>query len=89
MENSKQTEYYKFIDKIAWEDWDPIGLNKYEDARNEYYGYLPSILSKALNTNNYIELADFLFFIETERIGLDGNLNKCIDVAKKILDFKV
>lgn len=34
---------YKQIDEIIWNDWDPIGVNDYPEARDEYYGYLPQI----------------------------------------------
>jgi len=35
----KQKEIYKQIDLILWPDWDPIGINDIESARDEYYNY--------------------------------------------------
>jgi len=37
--NDEQSKIYDAIDKILWADWDPIGLNDNEAARDEYKGY--------------------------------------------------
>ncbi len=88
MDITKEKEFYKLIDKILWEVWDPIGINTNPDIRNEYYGYVPLIFQKALEVDNEIELAKVLFFIETERMELDGNFEKCLVVSKEILKVK-
>ena len=44
----KGTELYKRIDGIIWHDWDPIGVNECEEARDEYYSYLPSLYKKLI-----------------------------------------
>jgi hypothetical protein len=88
METTKVKEYYNLIDKILWEDWDPIGINTNANIRNEYYGYVPLIFQKTLEVDDEVELAKLLFSIEINRIGLDGNFKKCLVVAKKILAFK-
>ena len=38
-----QLGLYKRIDEILWEDWDPIGVNDVEEARDEYQSYLPGL----------------------------------------------
>lgn len=37
----EQILIYKRIDEILWFDWDPIGVNQIEEARDEYQ-QLPS-----------------------------------------------
>ena len=39
----EQQMLYNEIDKILWEDWDPIGVNDCEGARDEYSSYVPQI----------------------------------------------
>ena len=88
MDNIRKNKFYSSIDKIVWEKWDPIGINNNLNIRNEYYGYIPIIFEKALNSNDEKELANVLFSIETDRIGLDGNYEKCLMISKEILKEK-
>ena len=47
---SEETKLYKSIDEILWNDWDPIGVNDFgDDARDEYYGYLPQVYQLKIN----------------------------------------
>lgn len=73
------------IDEILWFDWDPIGINEIDDARNEYEGYVPEIFHLKKASTNSEEIAMCLFKIETERIGLSGMFENCLAVAEKIV----
>ena len=74
---------YQQIDQILWEDWDPIGIN--DDApRDEYQGYTPIILKLVKSKSDSTKIAEKLYEIETESIGLSGNYENCLKVAKKI-----
>ena len=37
------------IDRILWEVWDPIGVNKISPARDEYSGYVNKIQMNAFD----------------------------------------
>ena len=74
---------YQQIDQILWEDWDPIGIN--DDApRDEYQGYTPLILKLVKSKSDSTKIAEKLYEIETELIGLSGNYENCLKVAEKI-----
>lgn len=88
MDTLKEKLFYASIDKIIWETWDPIDINTESNARNEYFGYIPMIFEKALKCDDDEELAKFLFMIETQRMELDGNYEKCKLVSKAILSLK-
>jgi hypothetical protein len=50
----KKAALYDRIDEILWFDWDPIGCNEYEAARDEYHSYLPQVFSLAIEgSDNY------------------------------------
>ena len=72
-----------------WEDWDPIGINDYA-PRDEYQSYTPIILKLVKSKSDSIKIAQKLYEIETETIGLSGNYENCLKVAEKInnLDMK-
>ena len=80
---------YLQIDQILWEDWDPIGINDYA-PRDEYQSYTPIILKLVKSKSDSIKIAQKLYEIETETIGLSGNYENCLKVAEKInnLDMK-
>jgi len=85
--DSPHKRLYRAIDEILWNEWDPIGVNDFIDARDEYYGYIPHIYSLRVKGANKETLATHLFKIETERMGLLGNLERCKQIADRILNL--
>ena len=85
----EQTELYKKIDDILWNEWDPIAINdSSKDARDEYYSYLPHIFSLKLNDPDKLKIATYLYNVETIRMGLEGNKKHCDEIAEKIIAIK-
>jgi hypothetical protein len=74
------------IDEILWFDWDPICVNDVEEARNEYQSYTPQIFSLKINGAEKEAISKYLYKIETENMGLVGNIDKCLEIADKILN---
>jgi hypothetical protein len=86
--NGVQNKFYKIIDEILWNDWDPIGINEYkEEARDEYQSYLPKIFNLKIDNAGKELIAQHLLKIETEMMGLSGNIEKCRVVAEKIVEL--
>jgi len=85
----EQKKLYKLIDEILWNDWDPIGINDTEEARDEYQSYTPQIFSLRINNSDIEIIAQHLYNIETDRMGLFGGLQKCRLVAEKIISASV
>lgn len=81
---SEQNKLYKRIDEILWEDWDPIGINDHESARDEYQSYLPQVFRLANEDAEVSKIAENLDHIVTESIGLQSNTNHCTEIAKLI-----
>ncbi len=77
-------EFYKAIDQILWEDWDPIGISDDISARDEYQGYVPNVYKLSLE-NKSDELTQYLLYVEQERMGLKGNKEKCIKIVDLII----
>jgi hypothetical protein len=77
---------YKKIDDILWFEWDPIGVNDIA-PRDEYQSYVIGIMNLKQSGAAQNELAQALFRIETEQMGLLGNFERCISVANKIVQL--
>ncbi len=73
------------IDKILWEDWDPIGVNDMA-PRDEYRSYVPQILNMMMAGATVTLIAERLYYIETVTMGLMGNREKCDEIAEKIVE---
>jgi hypothetical protein len=78
---------YKKIDDILWFDWDPIGIND-TAPRDEYQGYVPEIFELVKANADRQLIANRLFKLETENMGMGGTLEKCLTIADKILKVK-
>ena len=50
--------------------WDPIGVARAPEARDEYDGYLPDVIAILSRGGNAEELAAYLTQVETQRMGL-------------------
>jgi hypothetical protein len=77
---------FERIDDLLWLEWDPIGVNDIEDARGEYQSYTPQLFSLKINGAAKETIAKCLYKIETDNMGLLGNIDKCLEIADKILN---
>jgi hypothetical protein len=83
---NEETKIYKSIDEILWYDWDPIGVNDFgEDARDEYYGYLPEVYQLKISGATKTEIANYLDLVVTNRMGMSSNMAHSLNVAEKIV----
>jgi len=80
----EQKEIYKSVDEILWNEWDPIGVNDVA-PRDEYQSYVPEIFSMLIQNRTDKEIADRLYNIETETIGVLGSREHCLIIAKKLV----
>ena len=78
---------WKAIDAILWSDWDPIGVNDAPEARDEYSSYIGGAFHFLEDCASEEQIGGHLHRIETERMGLSGNLDHCRQVAKKLLEI--
>lgn len=82
----KYKKLYQEIDELLWNEWDPIGINDFA-PRDEYQSYTPLIFRLKRGGAKEDEIAEKLHEIEKETIGVPGNLEKCKNVARKIVEL--
>ncbi|MBN8667248.1 MAG: hypothetical protein J0M30_07045 [Chitinophagales bacterium] len=85
----EQKNLYKIIDELLWNEWDPIGVNEYEEARDEYHTYVPQVFKLRIDKSDSEAIAQYLLKVETERMGLLGNIDNCRRVANIIISTPV
>ena len=55
--------------------------------RDEYQRYVPDMFNLKKSAADIETIAQRLHKLETEYLGLNGNIDKCREVANKILNF--
>jgi hypothetical protein len=81
----ESSKLYKAIDELLSTEWDPIGINDCQGPRDEYRSYIPQIYKLKVQGLDRELLAKYLFKIETDTMGLSGNIHLCRQIADKIL----
>lgn len=81
-------ELYRRTDEVLHYVWDPIGVAEVPNARDEYHSYLPQVFGLLKANANAEQIADYLFKISTEQMGLNGNRAHDIRTAEVLLDWK-
>ena len=84
--NDNKDKIYQLTDEILFYFWDPIGINQNFDARDEYADYVQGIVN--ILTIDDSALCDYIFDIETSKLGLDGSLSHCRKIADMLIDMK-
>lgn len=54
-------------------EWDPIGVRGIPEARDEYDSYVSPIYKMLISRKPRHEIFDYLWWLETEHMGLTGN----------------
>lgn len=64
------------INEFLLKKWDPIGIGKTPGFEDEYFHYADEIYNIISRSNSYKELFEYLWWLETEHMLLDGNRTK-------------
>lgn len=68
---------YERIDRILWEDWDPIGVNDEPAAEGEYTSYVPAVFQMARRGSDARAIAEHLHSIARTAMGLGTDTPTC------------
>jgi hypothetical protein len=81
----KQSKVYEEVDRILWEDWDPIGVNELGGPDDEYRGYVPSIVKRLLNGGDEHNVSKLLHQHANGSMGLSTKIEYHKQTARKLL----
>jgi hypothetical protein len=83
-----ESELSQRVDEVLHYVWDPIGVARVPEARDEYSGYALRALGMLLESANTQQLVAFLLEIEGARTGLAPNTEHAQHVAELLLRWK-
>ncbi|MBU4348570.1 hypothetical protein KJ671_03675 [Patescibacteria group bacterium] len=72
------------IRTILLKEWDPIGIQDIPEAQDEYDSYIFSICKLIQLKESEEELFNYLWWIETEQMGLSGNKEHTKTIAHRL-----
>jgi hypothetical protein len=79
--------YYDSVRKVLIDDWDPIGVSHIPEAKDEYDAYALELSSMLLAGKSRKDILDYLWWLETEHMGLQGNRDKAEEVADALVQI--
>jgi len=81
-------ELYQRMDEASHYLWDPIGISRTPEARDEYYGYLPKLFSLLKEDASTDDIVNYLNYVSTERMGLQENMKHTRAIATLLQNWK-
>jgi hypothetical protein len=80
--------YHDGIKQILLKQWDPIGVANEPKAHDEYDHYVGEIYGLLIRRVPKEKLAEHLWWIETEHMGLLGNRQHTEEVADLLIGLR-
>ena len=87
----EQAELYRRVDEVLHYLWDPIGVSRIPQARDEYGAYFPHVFSLLMQHAPEAEIIAFLVKTETETMGLSssqGAEKHAAEVVSVLIDYR-
>jgi hypothetical protein len=75
------------IRQILLRDWDPIGVADIPQAQDEYDSYIGQLYGMLIRHEPRHKVVDFLWWVETEHMGLYGNRQRTERVTDLLLQL--
>lgn len=75
------------IHNILLEHWDPIGVKGIPEARDEYNIYVSTIYKILIKRKPQNELFDYLWWAETEHMGLIGDQQRTSILVDQLINL--
>src|SRR5437879_653838 len=72
------------IQQALLQEWDPIGIREFTEAHDEYDAYVPDIVRMLSSRASEEEVLAFLWWLETEHMGLRGSRERTERFAKRL-----
>lgn len=76
------------VQNALLQEWDPIGVKDIPEASREYHSYAPMITNMILSGKNKMDIFEFLWELETEHMGLNGNREATNKFTDRLIEFQ-
>ncbi len=73
MDTMPNVTLYNLVREGVHKNWDPIGVAAYADEMGEYDSYVPTLCKLIENGANREQIFEYLWIVETNSMGLEGD----------------
>lgn len=81
------SKLYTAINKILWEEWDPIGVNDYGGPDDEYHSYVPHLYKLLTQGADTHKITKHLHQLANVSMGLSSSLDDHLLIAEKLVSL--
>ena len=73
------------VAELLHREWDPIGVQDIPEAQDEYHAYVGPVCSRLIRHAPAREIAEYLWWVKTDQMGLPGNHPRTLAVADQLV----
>jgi hypothetical protein len=77
--------FHEAIRRALLTEWDPIGVGEIAEAQGEYDSYVSAIYKMLITQKPRHEVFDYLWWLETEHMGLTGDRQATEKFADRLM----
>lgn len=81
------SDLYESVRRAVHADWDPIGVAELAREMGEYDSYVPRLCELLSKQASEKEVLEYLWAVETESFGLEGDRQATERFAKRLCDL--
>jgi len=82
--SNREKRLRSLIKEALLDEWDPIGIRDIPEAKDEYSGYVSPLRDLIIQHKSQQEIFDYLWWAETEHMGLSGNRQATESFSRRI-----
>jgi hypothetical protein len=79
---------FEIVRRLVHNDWDPIGVADLTDEFGEYDSYISGLCELLRRNASESELFDYLWTVETQSIGLNGDRQATESLVKRLCELR-
>lgn len=79
--------FHEAIRRALLQEWDPIGVGEIAAAQDEYDSYVSTIYKMLISRKARHEVFDYLWWLETEHMGLTGDRQATEKFADRLMQI--
>jgi hypothetical protein len=83
------SDLYESVRRAVHTDWDPIGVAQLCNEMGEYDSYVPGLCELLSKRSSEKEIFDYLWTVETQSLGLEGDRQSTEQFAKRLSELLV
>lgn len=87
--DANQTILFSRVQRALLREWDPIGIQEFPGAHDEYDSYVPDIYELLVKKEPVEIVFAYLWQLETEHMGLRGDQVRTQEFALRLIDIAI